>query len=75
MALMPSSSRVRPYRGRSPEFAEAMARAESATQPKVEEPLYVARTRGGTLIRNDGRYIQPGPLMDADAFNALPIEE
>jgi hypothetical protein len=75
MPVSPSHRNVRPYRGRDPKFAEAMARAEDKARPKVEQPLYVARTRRGSLVRNDGRLIQPGPLMDADAFNALPIEE
>jgi hypothetical protein len=77
MALAPTHRNTRPYRGRSAEFADAMAHAEAAAvQKQTSQPHahpFVGRTRSGMLVHRDGRRTQPGPLFPADDFNALPV--
>lgn len=73
MPVNESSATVRPYAGRDPAFAAALARAESAAEPKPIKPDYVARTRSGMVERSDGAIFQPGLHMDPEVFNGLPL--
>lgn len=74
MSLNQTSATVRPYGGRDPEFAEAMARAEEAAQPKPKQPDYVGRTRSGHVRRANGSLFLPGPLFDRTILNDLPLD-
>ena len=58
-------------RGRDPDFAAAMFRAERGAEPKPppEHPLDpVARTRSGAVIRRNGERANVGPLFDLESL-------
>lgn len=72
MSLEPTHRSIRPYAGRTEEFAAAMARAES---PAVQKPTadYTGRTRAGWVRRADGSMFTPGPHFDPDVLAAIPL--
>lgn len=76
--LNTTSSMVRPYAGRDPDFAEAMRRVEGAAEPKEPEPHpsdHVARTRAGHVVERSGRRFIPGSFYDRAKFEALPLTD
>jgi hypothetical protein len=80
MPVNNSSARVRPYAGRSPEYAEAMRRAEERAEGSAAGvPLKVERsgdavgiTRDGWLILKNGRSFYP-EYVPAEKLAHLPI--
>ena len=86
MSLAPSDRYVRPYAGRSPEFAAAVAKAEKRAQPPKSP--WVGRTsdghlvyqdgrlvvpRRGMLTHSDGKLVEPASWFNEDEFDALPL--
>jgi hypothetical protein len=78
MTLKEPSFGVRPSFPRDPAFADAMRRAEEKARGAVGNERaddHVARTRSGSIVCRDGTILRPGPLYDADRFNALPLQD
>ena len=73
MTLEPTHRSIRPYAGRTEEYAAAMARAEAAAEPKPVAADYSGRTRSGWVRRSDGSLFTPGRYFDPNVLAAIPL--